>query len=517
MRRENSFPVVNRTMDFGARIMLLILLVYVTVSVSGIQNLKVSCSHEKICALRDSSVNLTCSYSNIITTTGFWFSFKDKAKWREEEHPEDLALDSDYAGRVNYTEVTNSRSTLTITDLRERDTGEYRFMLITDKGEKYVSSAGVTLTVTDLQVIRDYKNKALICHTSCNLTFAANVYYWYKDGQYIQDNKDTQGTFPLSNDEEVSYSCSVHGYNEIRAPSLCVGRNCLNVTYPDKRVCVLEGSSVEIAGNYMLSSGQSVKEIFWHSSKDFKDLKHEFTNRVEYVKQDRNCALKMNQLRKKDSGEYRLRVVYTSNRLSGRPGVVLNVTDLQVRLSHYAGSSEERTTVTLSCITSCTLSNSPTYLWYKNGQPVTDKLTKHNKLYLISSEDAGNYSCAVKGHEDLRSPEQTVTQVDLCPGFNKINQIPIIAGTAVVLVLLIIVGALWMWRRKSKSGQSHSSTEDPDLQSGQVCVTHQDDVHYSSILFSSRTQGSSLTTGGTKEYERVQYAEVKYKRPAAAT
>ncbi|XP_058241385.1 uncharacterized protein LOC131350182 isoform X1 [Hemibagrus wyckioides] len=390
--------------------LLLILLLNITVSVSGIQNLKMSCSHEKTCALRDSSVNLKCSYSNINIITGFWFSFKDKAKWREEEQPEDLALDSDYAGRVNYTEMTNSRSTLTITDLRERDAGEYRFMLITDKGEKYVSSAGVTLTVTDLQVIRDYKNQALICHTSCHLTFAANVYYWYKDQQYIQDNKDTQGTFPLSNDEEVSYSCSVHGYNEIRAPSLCVGRSCMRVTYPDKRVCVLEGSSVEIAGNYMLSSGQSVKEVFWHSSKDFKDLMHEFTNRVEYVKQDRNCTLKMNQLRKNDSGEYRLRVVYTSNRLSGRPGVVLIVTDLQVRLSHYAGSSEERTTVTLSCITSCTLSNSPTYLWYKNGQPVTDKLTKHNKLYLFFSEDAGNYSCAVKGREDLRSPEQTVRQ-----------------------------------------------------------------------------------------------------------
>ncbi|KAG7313786.1 hypothetical protein KOW79_021600 [Hemibagrus wyckioides] len=83
-------------------------------------------------------------------------------------------------------------------------------------------------------------------------------------------------------------------------------------------------------------------------------------------------------------------------------GVTLTVTDLQVRLSHYAG------TVTLSCITSCTLSNSPTYLWYKNRQPVTDKLTKHNKLYLFFSEDAGNYSCAVKGREDLRSPEQTV-------------------------------------------------------------------------------------------------------------
>ncbi|XP_058241525.1 uncharacterized protein LOC131350696 [Hemibagrus wyckioides] len=238
-------------------------------------------------------------------------------------------------------------------------------MLITDKGEKYVSSAGVTLTVTDLQVICHYKSQALICHTSCHLTFAANVYYWCWKELYEGDLPRQESLEPL------------------------------------------EGSSVEIVEK-VLSSGQSVKEVFWHSSKDFKDLMHEFTNRVEYVKQDRNCTLKMNQLRKKDSGEYRLRVVYTSNRISGRPGVVLNVTDLQVRLSHYAGSSEERTTVTLSCITSCTLSNSPTYLWYKNGQPVTDKLTKHNKLYLFFSEDAGNYSCAVKGREDLRSPEQTV-------------------------------------------------------------------------------------------------------------
>ncbi|KAK3528298.1 hypothetical protein QTP86_030753, partial [Hemibagrus guttatus] len=308
-------------------------------SVSGIQNLNVSCTHEKICALRYSSVELNCSYPNINIITGFWFSLKDKAKWREEEHPEDLALDSDYTGRVEYTEMTNLGSTLTITDLRERDEGEYRFVLITDKGEKYVSSVGVTLTVT--------------------------------------------GVF----------------------------RSCWTVTYPDKRVCALEGSSMEIAGNYVLPSQQSAVEVFWHSSEDFKDLKQkpEFANRVEYVKQDRNLTLKMNQLTKDDSGEYRLRIVYTSNRLSGRPGVVLNVTDLQVRLSHYAVASEERTTVTLGCITSCTLSNSPTYLWYKNGQPVTNKLTKHNKLYLISSEDAGNYSCAVKGREDLRSLEQTVT------------------------------------------------------------------------------------------------------------
>ncbi|XP_053532424.1 sialoadhesin-like [Ictalurus punctatus] len=117
----------------------------------------------------------------------------------------------------------------------------------------------------------------------------------------------------------------------------------------------------------------------------------------------------MKNLTKKDSGEYQLRFLTNGKGFSAEPGVVLNVTDLQVRASRSAVASEGQTTVTLSCITSCTLSNNPTYMWYKNRQPVTDKLTKHNKLYLISSEDAGNYSCAVTGREDLRSPELTVT------------------------------------------------------------------------------------------------------------
>ncbi|KAB5526127.1 hypothetical protein PHYPO_G00148190 [Pangasianodon hypophthalmus] len=162
-----------------------------------------------------------CSYSNIVITTGFWFSLKDKAKWRKEEQPEDLALDSDYAGRVSYTEMTNFSSTLTITDLRERDSGEYRLMFFTDKGEKYLSSAGVTLTVTDLQVTRDSTEQSLTCRTSCLLTFALHRYYWYRNGHFFNNYTDNMETFPLRNAEEGSYSCSVHGYNEILSPPLC--------------------------------------------------------------------------------------------------------------------------------------------------------------------------------------------------------------------------------------------------------------------------------------------------------
>ncbi|KAF4093297.1 hypothetical protein AMELA_G00000550 [Ameiurus melas] len=512
------------------RILLLILLVYLTVSVSVLQWVKVSCRNEEICALRESSVILTCSYSNITIITGFWFRLKDKAKWRKEEHPEDLALDPDYAGRVSYTEMTNFSSTLTITDLRERDSGEYGLVFITDKGEKYRSSAGVTLTVTDLQVTHDSTQQTLTCCTSCTLPSTLHRYYWYKNGQYLQKYTDNMEPFSSSNNGEGSYSCSVYGYNDILSLPVCVGTRCYGVIYRDKRVCALEGSSVEFAGNYSHPSNLRVREVFWHyiqRGKDFQDLKQEtqFINRVEYVKQDKSSTLKMKNLTKKDSGEYHLRFVTDDGKgFSGKPGVVLNVTDLQVRASRSAVASEGQTTVTLSCITSCTLSNNPTYMWYKNGQPVTDKLTKHNKLYLISSEDAGNYSCAVRGREDLRSPEQTVnimfinisvTEDGPCSSCSpKGITIPITVGLTVFLALMIITGALWMWRRKSRPVKSHSQTENTEPQSGQ------DDVHYSSIHFSSHNQ--SLSTGGrrprdTAEQERVQYAEVNLKRPTAAT
>ncbi|KAF4093242.1 hypothetical protein AMELA_G00000050, partial [Ameiurus melas] len=157
---------------------------------------------------------------------------------------------------------------------------------------------------------------------------------------------------------------------------VCVGRSCYSVTYRDKRVCALEGSSVEFAGIYSHPSNLSVREVFWNyiqHSEQNQDLKKEtqFINRVEYVEQDKSSTLKMKNLTKKDSGEYQLRFFTNDSKgFSGRPGVILNVTDLQVRASRSAVASEGQTTVTLSCITSCTLSNNPTYMWYKNGQPV---------------------------------------------------------------------------------------------------------------------------------------------------
>ncbi|KAF4093306.1 hypothetical protein AMELA_G00000680, partial [Ameiurus melas] len=99
-------------------------------------------------------------------------------------------------------------------------------------------------------------------------------------------------------------------------------------------------------GNYSHPSDLSVREVFWHyiqRGKDFQDLKKvtQFINRVEYVKQDKSSTLKMKNLTKKDSGEYQLRFVTDDGKgISGKPGVILSVTDLQVRASRSAVASE---------------------------------------------------------------------------------------------------------------------------------------------------------------------------------
>ena len=110
-----------------------------------------SCSPQTVCALRRSAAELRCSYPANIKAV-FWFSYKQKARWRNEEHPEDLALDSNYTERVNI-ESRNSNSALTIRDLRETDSGEYHLMIITERGEEHLSSAAVQLTVTGNRIV----------------------------------------------------------------------------------------------------------------------------------------------------------------------------------------------------------------------------------------------------------------------------------------------------------------------------------------------------------------------------
>ncbi|XP_050950185.1 sialoadhesin [Labeo rohita] len=421
-------------MDF--RITSLILLLHVSGSLT-LKHISVTCKN--ICALKETNVQLTCSYNsriNINIKTVFWFSEKQRTNWRKINKPEDLTLDSDYSGRVKH-QISSSSSTLTISDVRERDSGEYQLMFIMNDGVKHLRSAAVSLTVTDLQVkwnpASTVKRVKLTCDTSCDLTSRPQNYYWKINGQYVKDLGHFR-SITVSPKAAGSYSCFLTADLLNSSSPVCVSqRGCWDVTYTSTRVCALVNSTVDISCTYSHPSGHTVIKTFWHygpsdgRSQNFKDLReeHQFAGRVEYV----GNKLRIKDLKISDSGEYRFIIITdkTNGKCSGLPGVILTVTGTQIKSSPAVVSEKEE--VILSCSTNCTLNDNTSYIWYKNGRQVTDGFTKVNKLYLdsVSNEELQQYSCAVGDPVDSTVfSHYTVTLLVFLPQF-------------------LIIAALWMW------------------------------------------------------------------------
>ncbi|XP_059400151.1 uncharacterized protein LOC132131971 [Carassius carassius] len=396
-----------------------------------LDRISVTCRQQSICAVKGTEVTLRCSYSSFNIKTVFWFSEKQSTNWRKNNEPEDLTLDSDYSGRVKQV-ISKYEAELTISDVRERDSGEYQLMFIMKDGVKHLSSAAVSLTVTVLQVRMNPESINLTeetvelnCDSSCD--FTSGVWYdWMKNGQYF---RYTQSNIFVSVSRDAgSFSCSLYPHHEHPSSSVCISKSgCWGVTYSSRRVCALVGSTVDISSTYTHPSGHTVNKTFWHYVQpgDSKDLReeHQFAGRVEYVEN----KLRIKELKISDSGEYRLRIITDLNQSFGSPEVILTVTDTQLKSSPSVVSEGQE--VILICSTKCTPDDKHTYIWYKNGRQITDGFTKDNKLYLdsVSDEELHQYSCAVGDPVDSTAfRHYTVILLVFSPQF-------------------LIIAALWMW------------------------------------------------------------------------
>uniref|UniRef100_A0AAZ3RBY2 Ig-like domain-containing protein n=1 Tax=Oncorhynchus tshawytscha TaxID=74940 RepID=A0AAZ3RBY2_ONCTS len=553
------------------------------VCVQGQSCSRVTYTKRRICVLKGSTVDISCTYVGYYSTTStFWFR-SDKST------PEDLTTDPGYAGRVEYTGTYRGPFTLRITDLREEDSAEYRFTFKTYSIEWGHSFPGTTLTVTDLQVkvtpgtVTEGSWVILTCSTTCTLTEIPNpTYIWYKNGeelfsdsspqyQYsvsrggsdsyscalrghdkLSSSKVTVDTSSLSclkvtytsrgicslipsvdlpcttiyptdlqvkvttdteagkrtltcsttctltgnptyiwyrngqslawltsqqhsvwSSETESYSCAVKGHEDLRSPAVCnQGHNCWRVTYTKRRICVLKGSTVDISCSYTHPTSYIEQGSFWFTQKHPVDLSSypESAGRVQYNrKTEKHHTMTITHLTEKDSAEYKFRIITTDEgRFSGLPGVMLTVTDILLEMDPTSVSEGER--VTLRCRTQCAVGLNPTYIWYKNGQSLTNPITSYNSLILdpvtsynslildpvtsynslildpvtsynilildpVSSEDAGNYSCALEGLERILSPEETLT-VRYGPRNTSVSVSPsgeIVEGSSVTL------------------------------------------------------------------------------------
>ncbi|XP_035376647.1 sialoadhesin-like isoform X1 [Electrophorus electricus] len=225
--------------------------------------------------------------------------------------------------------------------------------------------------------------------------------------------------------DEGSYSCSVYGSRQ-HSPAVCVlGKQCWGVTYTPKHVCALKGSSVDLFCSYKYPGGHTVTESFWFITEqqvgvEAVDVREEeeYEGRVQYRQSSQNdCSMTITHLRESDAHTYRFRfhTDSTAGKYTGRPGVSLSVTDLKITVSDRSSRKH------LICSSTCTLPNNPTYIWYRNGQPVYNQNTY--RLYVYdSSEDAGSYSCAVRGYEELRSPAICVYGKDSCWSVTYVTQ-----------------------------------------------------------------------------------------------
>nr|XP_023998938.1 uncharacterized protein LOC112076369 [Salvelinus alpinus] len=294
--------------------------------------MNVTYTHQSICALKGSTVDISCFYTHPSwqnVTEVSWFN-----KWKSGV-TKDLIQDSEYADRVEYHRQTEKDSTLRITDLRESDSTEYKFRFTTDEARWGYSFHGTTLTVTGFQVKvtpEQYSEyKTLTCITTCTLSNPNPIYIWYKNGQHLDESTSPQYKDPVYSNSKDSYSCAVKGHEDLLSPAVCVqGQSCSRVTYTKRRICVLKGSTVDISCTYV--GYYSTTSSFWFRSDTTtpEDLTTDpgYAGRVEYTGTYRGpFTLRISDLREEDSAEYRF-TFKTNNIEWGRsfPGPTLSVT-----------------------------------------------------------------------------------------------------------------------------------------------------------------------------------------------
>ncbi|XP_056309480.1 carcinoembryonic antigen-related cell adhesion molecule 1-like [Danio aesculapii] len=176
----------------------------------------------------------------------------------------------------------------------------------------------------------------------------------------------------------------------------------------------------------------------------------EYSQRLQYLgDKQQNCTVRLSHVTEKDEREYYFKFTTNKNgKYVGTPGVRLFVTDLQLE-------SPERVTegdsVRLTCKSSCKLTDTPTFIWYRNSERLTER---SNELLLksVRREDAGRYRCAVHGHT-LTSPEVYLNVT--FPKYQDSSMYAAIQIGATCAVLLLLCILLFISARK-KAGVSNN-------------------------------------------------------------
>ncbi|XP_078138717.1 B-cell receptor CD22-like isoform X1 [Centroberyx gerrardi] len=354
-----------------------------SVCIRGLTCIIATYTDRSICALKGSSVDISCECNTYAYSvkSKFWFSPKHSHQWQDSSQPEDLSGDSEYAGRVQQLEE-RQRCTLRITDLRESDSAEYRLKVKTLYFQWGNDFPGTTLTVTDLQVqvtrlsVHQFSTLAeLKCHSICRLAGRPS-YIWYKNGQKIKE--ETSSSYTGYFYPEDSYSCAVKGLEDFRSPSVYAPKVPSVLVSPSGET--VEGSSVTLTCS---SDANPAATYTWYKENGNPDHKPLKTGpQLDFVS-----------IQSSDSGEY---YCTAENELGGNrsDSISINVKygpkNTSVLVSP-SGETVEGSSVTLTC--SSDANPAATYTWYKENRTLHQGPEESYNFTSISSEDSGTYHC----------------------------------------------------------------------------------------------------------------------------
>ncbi|XP_071360037.1 B-cell receptor CD22-like isoform X7 [Trachinotus anak] len=355
-----------------------------TVCVSGQSCSRVTYSDRRICASKGSSVDISCTYNSHRddVESKLWFSPERSRRWQNPSQPEDLSEDSQYSGRVQVLETERGRSTLRITDLRERDSAQYHFKFKTPSFEWRSSLPGTTLTVTALQVLLTRVTTAHItpshtvaelnCHSSCRPA-ALSSFVWFINGEKTQETSSsyTHEFYPGDN-----VTCAFRGYEDYRSPPVYPPKLPSVSVSPSAEI--VEGSSVTLTCS---SDANPAANYTWYKGN------------VNFGPLIGAAELVFSSVQPSDSGQYHCAAEnQLGRRMSESISVHLKYPPKLPSVSvSPSGEIVEGSSVTLTC--SSDANPAAKYTWYKENQTLLQGPEGVYHFSSISFEDRGIYHC----------------------------------------------------------------------------------------------------------------------------
>ncbi|XP_062282332.1 B-cell receptor CD22-like [Scomber scombrus] len=423
------------------------------IMVQGQDDWGVTYTSTKICALKGSTVDIHSTYSypsrmnNVDTTVDetFWFT----------KNFVDLRTDSEYAGRVQY-HCDKNDCIMRITDLRERDSAEYKFRFITNQpGGKYTGEPGVTLTVKDLQVqvnpsTINPSSAELKCHSSCRLPDHSS-FIWYNNGEKI--TRQTSSSYSTNFNDGDNYSCAVTGYEDFPSPSVYVSKLPSVSVSPSGEI--IEGSSVTLT----CSSDANPAAIYTWYKKNVNPELQPLSKEPQLV---------FSSIQSSDSGEY---YCTAENQPWKRTSeyIFIDVKYAPKFPSVSVGPSAEimeGSSVNLTC--SSDANPAANYTWYKNNQTLLQRSEGHFHFTSISSEDRGMYYCNSENKYGQINSSFLFIDVQYGPTLPSVSVSPsgeIIEGSSVTLTCSsdAIPAANYTWYKENVNPDLQPLSKEPQL------------------------------------------------------